>query len=116
MAEKQPYSIDALSSLRKMLCRGTLFSSIFTLLTTCVGAGTLALPYAFRQGGLVYASIAFFLLMIISIVVGLFLIESKRYSKELFPEVEIEGYEDLAEVSFGVIGRVSLANSENGVE
>ena len=31
------------------LMRGTIFSSIFTLLTTCIGAGTLSLPYAFEQ-------------------------------------------------------------------
>lgn len=29
--------------------KGTVFSSIFTLLTTCIGAGTLSLPYAFSQ-------------------------------------------------------------------
>lgn len=31
------------------LVKGTIFSSIFTLLTTCIGAGTLSLPYAFEQ-------------------------------------------------------------------
>ena len=31
------------------LMKGTIFSSIFTLLTTCIGAGTLSLPYAFDQ-------------------------------------------------------------------
>ena len=31
------------------LMRGTIASSIFTLLTTCIGAGTLSLPYAFEQ-------------------------------------------------------------------
>ena len=31
------------------LMKGTVFSSIFTLLTTCIGAGTLSLPYAFDQ-------------------------------------------------------------------
>ena len=31
------------------LMKGTIFSSIFTLLTTCIGAGTLSLPFAFQQ-------------------------------------------------------------------
>ena len=31
------------------LMKGTIFSSIFTLLTTCIGAGTLSLPFAFEQ-------------------------------------------------------------------
>lgn len=100
---------DGLGTLRRLLCRGTLFSSIFTLLTTCIGAGTLALPFAIKQGGLVYASVVFFLIMVISVAVGLYLIESKRYSKKLFPNVEIGGYEDLAEVAFGAVGRVSLS-------
>ena len=47
------------------------------------------------------------MIMVISIAVGLFLIESKRYSKRLFPGVEISGYEDLAEITMGSIGRVS---------
>lgn len=90
------------------LCsKGTLFSSIFTLLTTSIGAGTLALPYAFSQGGLVYSGVVFLLVMLISVVVGFFLFSSKRYTSELFPTVEILGYEDLAEVAFGAAGRVS---------
>ena len=31
------------------LMKGTVFSSIFTLLTTCIGAGTLSLPFAFNK-------------------------------------------------------------------
>ena len=111
MADKLRSLVGPVSSLQTLLCRGTLFSSVFTLLTTCIGAGTLALPYAFRQGGIIYASVVFFLIMVISIAVGLYLIESKRYSKELFPAAEIEGYEDLAEVTFGAVGRVSDYNS-----
>lgn len=44
--------------------RGTVVSSIFILLTTCVGAGTLSLPYAFSQGGIFVFSIIFFLIMV----------------------------------------------------
>lgn len=46
---------NGVGRLRKMttawssLVKGTIFSSIFTLLTTCIGAGTLSLPYAFEQ-------------------------------------------------------------------
>lgn len=94
------------ASLRHLLCRGTVCSSIFTLLTTCIGAGTLALPYAIKQGGMIYSSVVFFVIMVVSIVVGVYLIESKRYSKRLFPVVEISGYEDLAEITLGSIGRV----------
>lgn len=89
--------------------KGTIFSSIFNLLTTCIGAGTLALPYAFSKGGLVFASIVFLIIMIISIIVGLYLFESKRFSQDICPMVEVRGYEDLAEIAFGVVGRVSGA-------
>lgn len=44
--------------------KGTVVSSIFILLTTCVGAGTLSLPYAFSQGGIFVFSILFFLIMV----------------------------------------------------
>lgn len=46
--------------------QGTVVSSIFILLTTCVGAGTLSLPYAFSQGGIFVFSIIFFLVMVSS--------------------------------------------------
>ena len=44
--------------------RGTVFTSIVILMTTSVGAGTLSLPFAFAQGGIVYSSIAFFVVMV----------------------------------------------------
>ena len=44
--------------------KGTVVSSIFILLTTCIGAGTLSLPYAFSQGGIFVFSIIFFLIMV----------------------------------------------------
>ena len=87
--------------------KGTIFSSIFNLLTTCIGAGTLALPYAFSQGGLVFASIIFLIIMIMSIIVGLYLFESKRLSQDICAMAEVRGYEDLAEITFGIVGRVS---------
>lgn len=39
------------------IMKGTIFSSIFTLLTTCIGAGTLSLPYAFEQVGITHYAI-----------------------------------------------------------
>ncbi len=86
--------------------KGTIFSSIFNLLTTIIGAGTLALPYAFREGGLVFSSILFFIVMVIAIIIGLFLYDSQKICKDLFPSVEIKGYADLAELTLGKIGRV----------
>ena len=44
--------------------KGNVVSSIFILLTTCIGAGTLSLPYAFSQGGIFVFSIIFFLIMV----------------------------------------------------
>ena len=46
--------------------KGTVVSSIFILLTTCVGAGTLSLPHAFSQGGIFVFTIVFFLVMVSS--------------------------------------------------
>jgi len=44
--------------------KGTVASSVFILLATCMGAGTLSLPYAFSQGGSVVFSVIFFLSMV----------------------------------------------------
>ena len=93
--------------------KGTIFSSVFNLLTTCIGAGTLALPYAFSQGGLIFASIVFLMIMIMAIIVGLYLFESKRFAQDICPMAEVKGYEDLAEIAFGVVGRVSGSLSLN---
>ena len=109
---KEPTCCPALRCSFSLYTKGTLFSSIFTLLTTSIGAGTLALPYAFSQGGLVYAGSVLLLVMLISIVAGLFLFSSKRYASELFPTVDILGYEDLAELTFGAAGRVRELNEE----
>lgn len=94
------------SSCVRYFSKGTIFSSIFNLLTTCIGAGTLALPYAFSQGGLIYSSIVFFMVMVMAILVGFLLYDAKKYSHEICPGLEVKGYEDLAEGSFGAVGRV----------
>lgn len=92
--------------------KGTIFSSVFNLLTTSIGAGTLALPYAYSQGGIVFSSIVLFVIMIMSIIVGLYLYEGKRCCQEICPNMEVRGYEDLAEVAFGSVGRVSTVGSK----
>ena len=48
----------------RAVTRGTVFSSIFILLSTCIGAGTLSLPYGFAQGGLIFSSVVFFIIMV----------------------------------------------------
>ena len=48
----------------RTITRGTVFSSIFILLTTCIGAGTLSLPYGFAQGGYLFSSVVFFIIMV----------------------------------------------------
>lgn len=48
----------------KITTRGTICSSIFILLTTCIGAGTLSLPYAFAQGGVIFSSAVFLIIMV----------------------------------------------------
>ena len=58
------------------------------------------------QGGLVPSSIIFFLIMVVSVVVGFLLFSSKRYCGELYPGMAVWGYEDLALAAFGPIGKV----------
>ena len=88
--------------------RGTFFSSVFALLTTCIGAGTLSLPYAFMKGGLIFSVIVFVAIMIMAIVIGYMLLESKHLVESMAgSKVSINSYADLGEFSFGVIGKVS---------
>ena len=65
--ESMAETTGLIATLRKtwrVATQGTVVSSIFILLTTCVGAGTLSLPYGFTQGGLVFSSIVFFVIMV----------------------------------------------------
>jgi len=87
--------------------RGTFFSSVFALLTTCIGAGTLSLPYAFMKGGLLFSIIVFVAIMIIAIVIGYMLLESKHLVESMGTKFTINSYADLGEFSFGVVGKVS---------
>lgn len=64
MAEENQGLLARLSQWWQVATQGTVISSIFILLTTCVGAGTLSLPYGFAQGGLVFSSVVFFVIMV----------------------------------------------------
>lgn len=67
IGEGMAESTGLIGTLRKtwrVATQGTVVSSIFILLTTCVGAGTLSLPYGFTQGGLVFSSVVFFVIMV----------------------------------------------------
>ena len=87
--------------------RGSFFSSVFALLTTCIGAGTLSLPYAFMRGGLIFSLIVFVVIMVMAIVIGYMLLESKHLIESMAgSKVTINSYADLGEFSFGVIGKV----------
>ena len=88
--------------------RGTYFSSVFALLTTCIGAGTLSLPYAFMKGGLIFSLIVFVAIMVMAIMIGYMLLESKHLVESMAgSKATISSYADLGEFSFGVIGKVS---------
>ena len=45
---------------------------------------------------------------LMSIYVGFMLFEGKHYSEELHPCKEVWGYEDIAEASFGTVGKVCI--------
>ena len=48
-----------------------------------------------------------------SVYVGSMLISSKRYCTEVYPDMDVWSYEDLAYASFGLIGRVSWRGIKN---
>ena len=58
-----------------------------------------------------FSSIVFLLILLISIFVGLMLYSSKRYCEELYPGMDVGGYEDIAVAAFGTIGRVSYTGT-----
>ncbi|XP_064401706.1 solute carrier family 38 member 6-like isoform X3 [Halichondria panicea] len=88
--------------------QGTVLSSIFILVKTCVGAGTLSLPFAFAQGGLIFSSVVFFIVMLIAIHVGTMIFACGRYTNELYPDKKVDAYADLAEVAFGKLGKIAV--------
>ncbi len=108
--------LDHLRQGWRAFTRGTIHSSIFTLLTTCIGAGTLSLPFAFAKGSILIASVIFLGVMLISVIVGFMLFSGKRYCSELFPKMEVWGYEDLAQAAFGAVGKVSWGGGRRSTE
>ncbi|KAI6659301.1 Sodium-coupled neutral amino acid transporter 6 [Oopsacas minuta] len=76
---------------------------VFNLITTVMGAGLLSLPYAFSIGGLVPASIALILILIISLFSGHLLIDTLS----LLPQsLKVFNFEDLSVFSYGIIAKV----------
>ena len=59
------------------------------------------------QGGLIPSAIIFFLIMVVSVMVGFMLFAAKRYCEELYPGMAVWGYEDIALVAFGPVGKVT---------
>ena len=82
---------------------GTIFSSVFTLVSTMIGGGLLSLPFAFEQGGIAVSSFVLLFVLAASTYGGFLIINSKKYCQG-----KIRNIEDVARVAFGVNGQVSL--------
>lgn len=82
---------------------GTVFSSIFTLVSTMVGGGILSLPFAFQEGGFIMTSIILFCVLMASTHGAFLVINSKRYCQG-----KITNIEDVANIAFGNKGKVCL--------
>lgn len=80
---------------------GTVFSSIFTLVSTMVGGGILSLPFAFQEGGFIITSIILFCVLMASTHGAFLVINSKRYCQG-----KITNIEDVANIAFGNKGKV----------
>lgn len=44
--------------------------------------------------------------------IGSMLFAGKRYAAEVYPDKEVWGYADLAEVAFGTVGKVTLTHCD----
>ena len=84
---------------------GTVFSSIFTLVSTMVGGGILSLPFAFQQGGFIMTSIVLLCVLMASTHGAFLIINSKRYCQG-----KIRNVEDVGNVAFGNKGKVRNFN------
>ena len=80
---------------------GTVFSSIFTLVSTMVGGGILSLPFAFQQGGFIMTSVVLLCVLMASTHGAFLIINSKRYCQG-----KIRNVEDVANIAFGNKGKV----------
>lgn len=80
---------------------GTVFSSVFTLISTMVGGGILSLPFAFQQGGYILTSVALFIVLMASTHGGFLIVNSKKYCQG-----RIKNVEDVAKIAYGDKGKV----------
>ena len=85
---------------------GTVFSSIFTLVSTMVGGGILSLPFAFQQGGFILTSVILLCVLMASTHGAFLIINSKRYCQG-----KIKNVEDVANVAFGNKGKVCMTEN-----
>ena len=104
LTEKSPL-VRGLSTVSEGQDRtGTIFSSIFTLVSTMIGGGLLSLPFAFEQGGYAVSLAVLIFVLAASTHGGFLVINSKKYCHG-----KIRNIEDVARVAFGKRGQVSLA-------
>ena len=82
---------------------GTVFSSIFTLVSTMVGGGILSLPFAFQQGGFILTSVVLLCVLMASTHGAFLIVNSKRYCQG-----KIKNVEDVANIAFGNKGKVHV--------
>ena len=103
VAESTPLINQGKLDLNDLERHGTVFSSIFTLVSTMIGGGLLSLPFAFQQGGLILTSMLLFLVLMASTHGGFLIINSKKYCQG-----KIRNIEDVAKVAFGPKGKVGI--------
>ena len=82
---------------------GTIFSSVFTLVSTMNGGGILSVPFAFQQAGYAVASSILVFITIASAYSAFLIIRSKKYCQG-----KVKNMEDVARVAFGRGGEVII--------
>lgn len=101
LTEKSPL-VRGLSTVSEGQDRtGTIFSSIFTLVSTMIGGGLLSLPFAFEQGGYAVSIVVLIFVLAASTHGGFLVINSKKYCHG-----KIRNIEDVARVAFGKRGQM----------
>ena len=98
----------------KEIRKGTIFSSVFNLMNTCVGAGTLSVSYAFSRGGLAFSTATFIIIIVCSLLAALQMVDAKRLVDEMLGsgrsrmKVKIDSFPTLGEAAFGAPGKVRV--------
>ena len=100
--------------------KGTILSSVFVLTTSCVGAGTLSVAYAFSQGGLAYSIGTFLVIMFSSVMAAMEMLDAKQLYDEMVKAswakaVNINSFPALGEAALGIFGKVSEWYSHHGI-